>query len=201
MAIVLPISPEPGVDFFDRLRHMTDEEFYFFCQENPDYTFERNADGTIVTLMGHTGGETGRKNAKLTSRLDLWSDQTGLGIVFDSSTGFRLPNGATRGPDAAWVSNAQWAALTPDQWKQFPPVCPAFVAELMSESDTLPNVEAKLREYMDNGCQLGWLIDPKTEEVRIYRADGSVSVLHDFNQKLSGEAVLPGFEFDLMLLR
>ena len=201
MAIVLPIVPEPGVDFFDRLRHMTDEEFYFFCQENPDYTFERNADGTIVTLIGQTGGETGRKNAKLTSRLDIWSDQTGLGIVFDSSTGFRLPNGATRGPDVAWVSNEQWATLTPDQRKRFPPLCPQFVVELLSESDSLPLIEAKLREYVANGCQLGWLIDPRTEEVRVYRADGSVSVLHGFDQALSGEAVLPNFQFDLTLLR
>ncbi len=201
MAIVLPIVPEPGVDFFDRLRHMTDEEFYFFCQENPDYTFERNADGTIVTLMGQTGGETGRKNSELNAELMIWNRQTKPGIVFDSSTGFRLPNGATRGPDAAWISNEQWATLTPDQRKRFPPVCPDFLVELMSESDTLADIEAKMREYIANGCQLGWLIDPKTEEVRIYRADGSVSVLHGFSQKLSGESVLPAFEFDLALLR
>lgn len=201
MAIVLPIVPEPGVDFFDRLRHMTDEEFYFFCQENPDYTFERNADGTIVTLRGQTGGETGRKNSELNAELMIWNRQARSGIVFDSSTGFRLPNGAIRGPDAAWVSNEQWAALTSDQRKRFPPICPNFVVELMSESDTLPDIEAKMREYIANGCQLGWLIDPKTEEVSIYRADGSVSVLHGFNQKLAGESVLPAFEFDLTLLR
>jgi Uma2 family endonuclease len=201
MAIVLPIVPEPGVDFLDRLRHMTDEEFYFFCQENPDYTFERNADGAIVTLMGQTGGETGRKNSELNAELIFWNRQAKAGIVFDSSTGFRLPNGAMRGPDAAWVSNAQWAALTPDQRKRFPPICPDFVVELMSESDTLPDIEAKLREYMANGCRLGWLIDPKAEEIRIYRADGSVSVLHGFDQSLSGESVLPDFRFNLQLLR
>jgi Uma2 family endonuclease len=202
MAIRLTLDPEPGVgvDLFDQVRHMTDDEFFFFCQENPDYHFERDADGTIKA-MAQTGGETGRKNAKLTSRLDIWSDDTQLGVVFDSSTGFRLPNGATRGPDAAWVSNARWQALTPEQRKRFPPLCPDFIAELLSESDTIDATETKLREYIANGCQLGWLIDPRTEEIRIYRADSSVTVLHGFGQSLTGEGVLPGFVFDLGLLR
>lgn len=200
MAILVPIEPIPGVDFSDQLSRMTDDEFFFFCQENTDYKFERNADGRVIP-MAQTGGETGRKNAKLTSRLDLWSDESNLGVVFDSSTGFRLPNGATRGPDAAWVSHAKWNALTPDERKRFPPLCPEFIAELLSESDTIEATETKLREYVANGCQLGWLIDPRTEEVRIYRADGSVSVLHGFDQTLSGEAVLPDFSFDLRLLR
>ena len=200
MAIVLPITPEPGVAFLDQIRHMTDDEFFFFCQENPEHNFERETDGTITTT-GQTGGETGRRNSELTAELTIWNRQQQFGIVFDSSTGFRLPNGATRGPDAAWVSTAQWAALTPDQRKRFPPVCPEFVVELASESADLEKLATKLREYSANGCRLGWLIDPRTEEVRIYRADQSVNVLQGFDQVLSGEDVLPGFAFNLALLR
>jgi Uma2 family endonuclease len=202
MAIRLTIEPEPGAgfDLFERVRHMTDDEFFYFCQENPEYRFERDADGTIQS-MAQTGGETGRKNSELTTDLTIWNRQKQGGVVFDSSTGFRLPNGATRGPDAAWVSNARWQALSPADRKRFPPLCPDFVAEFLSESDTIEATEIKLREYIANGCQLGWLIDPSTEEVRTYHADGSVRVLHGFDQSLSGESVLPGFVFDLRLLR
>ncbi len=201
MPITLPISPEPGVDFLDRLRHMTDEEFFFFCQENADYTFERQADGRIITQMGQTGGETGRRNSELIAELIFWNRQTRSGIVFDSSTGFRLPNGATRGPDAAWVSNAQWATLSAEQRKRFPPLCPDFVVELLSESDTVSLIDTKLLEYRANGCRLGWLIDPRTEEARVYRADGSVEIIHGFDQLLTGEDVLPGFSVSLTLFR
>lgn len=184
----------------DRLRTMSDEEFFYFCQENPETKFERDAQGNIK-FMAQTGGETGRRNTKLVSRLDIWSETTNNGVVFDSSTGFRLPNGATRGPDAAWVTTDRWNALTPKERKQFPPLCPDFVVELLSESDTLKDTSEKMREYMDNGCRLGWMIDPRTEEIRIFRADGSISVLHSFDQTLTGEGVLPGFEFALGLLR
>lgn len=184
----------------DRLRTMSDEEFFYFCQENPETKFERDAQGNIQ-LMAQTGGETGRRNTKLVSRLDIWSETTNNGVVFDSSTGFRLPNGATRGPAAAWVATDRWNALTPKERKQFPPLCPDFVVELLSESDTLKDTAEKMREYMDNGCRLGWMIDPRTEEIRIFRADGSTSVLHGFDQTVTGEDVLPGFEFALGVLR
>jgi Uma2 family endonuclease len=201
MQIKFTIEPEEqGVDVLTRVRAMTDDEFYYFCQDNPDYSFERNADGTIIT-MAQTGGESGERNSELTTELTIWNRQTRLGFVYDSSTGFRLPNGATRGPDAAWVRADRRNALTPDQRKKFPPLCPDFVVELMSESDTLRATEAKLHEYIDNGCQLGWLIDPRTESARIYRADGSVSIVRGFDQVLSGEDVLPGFSFDLSLLQ
>lgn len=198
--IVFRIPFEPGIDMFEQMRHMTDDEFYYFCQENADYKFERDANG-IIKSMAQTGGETGRRNTKLTSRLDIWSEQANSGIVFDSSTGFNLPNGASRGPDAAWVTHAQWNQLTPEQRKKFPPICPDFVVELLSESDTLKETADKMREYMDYGCRLAWMIDPKTEEVRIYRAEGSVSVIHGFDNTLLGEDVLPDFSFDLRLLR
>lgn len=121
--MLLMVSPEQaGIKL---PRPMTNDEFFYFCQENPDFTFERDADGTIRTIA-LTGGKTGKRNTKLTSRLDIWSDDTQSGVVFDSSTGFRLPNGATRSPDVAWVSYVQWTNLTDEQQSKFPPVCPEF---------------------------------------------------------------------------
>ncbi len=199
-SIVLPIKIETGIDMLGRLRQMSDDEFFYFCQENPDYKFERDANGTIIS-MAQTGGESGIRNSELTTELTVWNRIARSGFVFDSSTGFRLPNGATRGPDAAWVSSECWNALTPEQRRKFPPLCPDFVVELMSVSDSLRETDEKIREYMDNGCRLGWLIDPRTEESRVYRADGSVSVFHGFDNTLLGEDVLPGFSFDLGLLR
>lgn len=184
----------------DRVRDMTDEEFFYYCQDNPDYRFERDAKGTII-VMGQTGGETGKRNSELIIDLGIWNRSTKLGFVFDSSTGFVLPNGAVRSPDAAWVHADRWNALSPDQRRRFPPLCPDFIVELMSESDSLREAEIKLREYMDNGCQLAWLIEPRTETTRIFRPDGSVQVVKGFDNSLSGEDVLPGFAFALGVLR
>ncbi|RRB00037.1 Uma2 family endonuclease [Larkinella rosea] len=203
MKLTLPIETinlPSGTDLADRLRSMTDDEFYHFCQENPDVKFERDSNGNIE-IMALTGGETGRRNTKLTSRLDIWSDETQRGLVFDSSTGFKLPNGADRSPDVAWVSQQQWNRLTPEQRRKFPPLCPEFLVELMSETDVLRMAEDKMREYIDNGCRLAWLIDPKAETARIYHADGSVQVVQGFDNVLSGENTLPGFTFNLSLLR
>ena len=122
------------------------------------------------------------------------------GLVFDSSTAFKLLNGATRSPDAAWLSESRWNSLTDDQQEKFPPVAPEFVVELMSKSDQLTSAKEKMQEYVANGVQLGWLINLKAEEVLIYRADGTISKHTDFEQPLSGEDVLPGFFFDLKLL-
>lgn len=181
-------------------RPMTDDEFFYYCQENPDHKFERAADGTII-VMGQTGGETGKRNSELNADLAIWNRSTKLGFVFDSSTGFILPNSAVRSPDAAWVTAERWNALSSDERKKFPPLCPEFLVELMSESDVLRMAEDKMREYIDNGCRLAWLIDPKTETVRIYRFDGSVQVIQGFDNTLSGENVLPDFTFNLSLLR
>lgn len=199
-AIVFPIDIEPGVDMLDRMRHMTDDEFFYFCQENPDYKFERDATGNFKR-MAQTGGETSERNSELNAELVIWNRIAKGGYCYDSSGGFRLPNGAVRGPDAAWVTNERRNALTLEQRKKFPPLCPDFVVELMSESDMIKETDAKMREYMDNGCRLGWLIDPRTEETRVYRTDGSVNVIYGFDTVLSGEGVLPGFAFDLGLLR
>ncbi|GAB3640669.1 Uma2 family endonuclease [Spirosoma arcticum] len=192
------VANRPGIKL--PMRSMTDDEFYHFCQENPDFKFERDTNGNIIS-MALTGGDTGRRNTKLTSRLDLWTDDTKAGIVFNSSTGFKLPNGANRSPDVAFVAIDKWNALTPEERIKYPPLCPDFLVELMSEADYLREATDKMQEYMENGCRLAWLINLKTEEARIYSPDGSVRVVHGFDNRLSGDEVLPGFTFDLSLLR
>lgn len=174
---------------------LTDEQFWQLCQDNRDRQFERTATGTLQ-IMAPTGGETGRRNVKAITQLDLWNSQTNLGEVFDSSTGFKLPNGANRSPDASWVKIDRWNALTPEEKEKFPPLCPDFVLELRSTSDSLSELQEKMREYIRNGAALGWLIDRKNQRVEIYRRDGSVEILEN-PTSLSGEDVLPGFTLDL----
>ncbi len=205
--VALPPAPaqelESGhrpVPLAEWLNRMTEDQFFAFCQTNSQLKFERRADGTI-DYMALTGGDTGRRNSELVTDLTIWNRQSGLGRVFDSSTGFRLPSGAVRSPDAAWVSTAAWEALSADQRSKFPPLCPAFVVELLSVSDSVDDMALKMHEYIANGCRLAWLIDPKTETARVYRADGSVSVAKTFAETLSGEDVLPGFELALTALR
>jgi Uma2 family endonuclease len=171
------------------------EQFYEICVANPNVKFERNAKGEIV-IMAPTGGETGRSNSGLIAQLWIWNQQSGLGIVFDSSTGFTLPNGADRSPDLAWISIDRWNALTVDERAKFLPLCPDFVVELLSPSDNWLGGQAKLAEYMENGCRLGWLIDPKAKRVAIYRQRLSPEVLH-IPKSLTGEEILPGFVLDL----
>jgi Uma2 family endonuclease len=177
---------------------MDDKAFYQFCRRNHHLRFERNPDGTIL-IMPNTGGKTGIRNTKIISRLDIWSESFG-GKVFDSSTAFKLPNFATRSPDAAWISETRWQSLTDDEQERFPPIAPDFVVELMSASDNLKKAQEKMREYIENGVQLAWLIQPSSQTVFIYRLDGTIEKVVDFNNKLSGENVLPEFEFALKLL-
>lgn len=202
LPVVAPAAPAPGQNrsLAERLNRMTEEEFYVFCQRNAELKFERQADGTIE-FLDMTGGSTGRRNSELITELTIWNRQNRPGQVFDSSTGFRLPNGAVRAPDAAWVRTEAWQALSVEQQDKFPPLCPDFVVELASPSDTLPDLILKLTEYITNGCRLAWLIDPKTETVRVFQANGAVAVVASFAETLSGENVLPGFSFNLNLLR
>ena len=178
---------------------MDDVAFYRFCRRNDHLRFERNPDGTIL-IMPNTGGKTGIRNTKIVSRLDMWSESHD-GKVFDSSTAFKLPNFATRSPDAAWVSDERWNQLSDEEQERFPPIAPDFVVELMSASDQLKKAQEKMLEYIENGVRLGWLIQPSSETVFIYRADGTISKVTTFDQTLSGEEVLPNFEFPLRLLR
>lgn len=140
----------------------TDEEFYNFCQDNSERTFERDAKGK-TTIVPNTEGTTGDRNAEITHQLRAWNNSTKLGKSFDSSTTFRLSNTAMRSPDTSWISHERWNGLTEKQQKQFSPLCPDFVVELKSETDSLKNLQAKLKEWMANGCRLGWLINPKME--------------------------------------
>ena len=175
--------------------NLTAEDFYQLCQENPDLKLERNAKGRLI-VMPPTGGESGRKNVKLIVQVDLWNEQTQLGEVFDSSTGFTLPNQADRSPDVSWVEKSRWEALTPAEKEKFIPLCPDFVIELLSPSDSLKNTQEKMIEYIENGCRLGWLINRKKQEVEIYRPGKDVEILQ-FPLTLSGESVLPGFVLNL----
>jgi Uma2 family endonuclease len=174
----------------DPVVQLTREQFYELCKVNHDIRLERSSTGDLI-LMPPTGWESGKRNADLTTNLNLWNRQAQLGIVFDSSTGFSLPNGADRSPDVAWVEKARIETLAPDPDK-FLPLPPDFVIELRSATDKLATLQHKLAEYRDCGVRLGWLIDPQEKRVEIYRVDRPTEYLSQPEQ-LSGEEVLPGF--------
>lgn len=174
---------------------LTDEQFFQLCQENENIRLERTAKGELI-IMSPAGGETSNSNAGLTAQIWIWNQQNQLGKVFDSSGGFKLPNGADRSPDASWVILERWNALTSEQQQKFPPICPDFVVELMSPSDSLKETQDKMQEYRDNGARLGWLINRKSRKVEIYRQGTEVEVLES-PTTLSGEDVLPGFVLNL----
>jgi len=182
--------------------NLTDEQFYQLCIANEPWQLELTQTGELI-IMPPTGGESGIRNSDINIELGVWNRQTKLGKVFDSSTEFKLPSGAYRCPDAAWVKLARWQALSKEEKKRFPPLCPDFVVELRSETDSLEKLRAKMREYQNNGALLGWLIDPQTPLVEIYRYGKDVEVLNfDFDNppKLFGEDILPGFILDLQII-
>ena len=175
--------------------NLTDEQFFQLCQNNPDVRFERTASGELI-IMPPTGSITGNKNSDLNYQLTAWNRKYKLGKTLDSSSGFKLPNGAERSPDASWVKIERWDALTEEEQERFAPLCPDFVVELMSPSDTLEKTRAKMKEYMENGASLGWLINRKLLQIEIYRQNQEVEILES-PQTVSGEDVLPGFVLDL----
>ncbi|BCL35297.1 Uma2 family endonuclease [Nostoc sp. MS1] len=174
---------------------LTDEQFFQLCRANSDLRFERTAKGELI-IMPPTGGETGNKNARITQQVMNWTDADGTGIAFDSSTCFKLPNGADRSPDAAWIKLARWNTLTQEQKEKFPPICPDFVIELLSPTDSLKVTQEKMKEYIDNGVQLGLLINRKLRQVMIYREGREVEILES-PTTVSGEEVLNGFVLNL----
>ncbi len=180
------------------LIEMTDEQFFQLCQNNRELRFERNANGELI-IMPPTGGETGNRNGRLNQQLFNWTDADGTGIAFDSSTCFKLPNGADRSPDASWIKLERWNALTDEEKQKFPPICPDFVIELLSPSDSLKTTQEKMREYIDNGVYLGILINRKSRQVEIYRPGKEVEVL-DSPATVSGEDVLKGFVLNLGMI-
>jgi Uma2 family endonuclease len=174
---------------------LSDEQFFQLCQDNRDLRLERSAKGDLI-IMPPTGGKTSNSNAGITAQLWLWNNLNKLGVVFDSSTGFKLPNGADRSPDAAWIPLDKWQALTPQQKERFLRLSPDFVIELMSASDNLETTRKKMQEYLDNGTRLGWLINRKTREVEIYRQGQPVEILTN-PESLSGENILSQFVLEL----
>ncbi len=170
---------------------MTDEQFEELCRINRDLGIEMTAEGDLI-IMPPTGGRTGRRNNLLAKALLRWEEQDPSGLSFDSSTGFTLPSGAKRSPDASWVKRSRLAQLTEEEKEKFLPLCPDFVIELRSASDSLADLQAKMREYIEGGAELGWLIDPQGKHVFVYRADKSMEQLND-PEALTGDPVLKGF--------
>ncbi|NMG09188.1 Uma2 family endonuclease [Brasilonema sp. UFV-L1] len=177
---------------------VSEEQFVLLAAANRDVQLERTATGELI-IMPPTGGNTGKRNIDIEGQLWFWNRQSKLGVAFNSSTAFRLPNGAERSPDAAWVTQARWDALKPEEQDSFPPLCPDFAIELRSKSDNMEPLRKKMQEYIDHGLRLGWLIDTKNKKVEIYRALQPVEVL-DNSTSLSGEDVLPGFVLDLQVV-
>lgn len=178
-----------------RALNMTGDQFLQFCADNGDLRMELTAENELI-IMPPAGGITGGRNSELTADVAIWSREDGTGKTFDSSTGFTLPNGAVRAPDVSWILLSRWEALSESEQRRFPPICPDFVIELRSPSDSLSDVQGKMVEYMQNGARLGWLVDPQLRQAHIYRPNQQVEVL-EAPESVSGEPVLQGFVLGL----
>lgn len=174
---------------------LTDEQFYDLCRANPEIKFERTPNGSLL-IMPPIGGETGNRNMEVGGDFVIWNRQTKLGVLFDSSTCFKLPGGGDRSPDISWIKQDRWDALTPQQREKFPPIAPDFVLELMSPTDRLAEAQAKMVEYASSGVRLGWLIHRKAKEAWIYRPGSEPEQKLD-PTALLGEDVLPGFSLSM----
>ena len=174
---------------------LDDQQFKTICDNNKNLNFERNQRGELI-IISPTGSETGEKNSSILGQLWMWNYQKKLGKTFDSSTGFKLPNGAIRSPDASWIKKEKWDNLTREERRKFAPICPDFVVELLSINDDWDEGKIKMKEYIDNGIKLGWLIDPNQNQVAIYRPQKEIEILKN-PQSLSGEKILPEFILDL----
>jgi Uma2 family endonuclease len=196
MTKVLPqVEIHPVVLKLKPAINLTDDQLFELCQLNRDWRIEYTAQGELI-VMPPTGGETSNRNAELTFQVQAWTRRDQAGVAFDSSGGFKLPNGATRSPDAAWVRRSRLAGLTREQKQKFLPLCPDFVIELRSPTDNLQAVLDKMQEYLDNGAQLGWLLDPLTRRVHVYRPQRSPEIL-EAPSTVSADPLLPGFVLDL----
>ncbi|WKZ59946.1 MAG: Uma2 family endonuclease [Cyclobacteriaceae bacterium] len=178
----------------------SDDEFFEFCAANDPLRIERNSKGQII-IMSPSGSKTGNIHFRIYSSLANWYDKNEhSGYIFDSSAGFKLPDQSVLAPDAAFVVKQRWESLTDEQQKKFAPLTPDFIIEVRSESDSLSQLKSKMDDWIRNGCRLAWLIDPIEKKAFIYRPNESVTSIDNFNSKLSGEVVLPGFELDLSKL-
>jgi Uma2 family endonuclease len=185
----------PGRFTFTPHEPMDDDAFFNLCQQVDPLTLERNPDGTIV-VMSPAGSYSSNRSTRIVTQLQQWADKNDSGAVFDSSGGFRLPNGAVRAPDAAWVSATRLQRLPPEAKEGFLPLAPDFAVEVRSKNDARSELVAKMEEYLNNGTRLGWLIDPYDETVSVFQEEKSVETM-DQPSALSGEPVLPGFTCDL----
>ena len=176
---------------------LSDEQFYQLCQTNENWQLEETAQGELL-IMPPVGAISGNRESELNGYVWLWNSQTKLGKVFSSSTIFILPNGGKRSPDVAWIANQRWASLTTEEQEKFAPICPDFVIELRSRTDSLSQLQEKMQEYLDSGLRLGWLIDPQNQQVEIYRQNQPQEIV-SLPTTLSGEDVLPGFTLELPL--
>lgn len=175
-----------------------EDEFFRFCQANRDLQIERSAEGEII-VMSPAGGYSSFQNLEVASQLRAWATKDGSGVAFDSSAGFRLPNGAVRSPDVAWVERSRLAKLSRREKEQFIPLCPDFVIEVASPSDEVSELRAKMAEYRSLGLRLGWLILPASKQVEIYAPASEVQILST-PEALTGDPLLPGFRLELALV-
>jgi Uma2 family endonuclease len=190
-----PRSMTVDISSLMTLPQMSEEQFYEFCDRNPDLQIERNAKGEVI-VMPPAFADTGNRNFKVAVQLGIWAERDATGEGFDSSAGFTLPSGAMRSPDASWIKLERWNALTDVQKASFAPICPDFVIELRSSSDTLKSLQTKMQEYIENGVSLGLLIDRQSRTVYCYRADGSVTVLNHPDH-VSCDPELPDFTLQM----
>ena len=184
----------------DFVKKMSEDDFFKFCHQNSEVRIERY-NQTKIVVMPPTGMMVSSYDADVVYQLKRWNEEYKTGKVFGSSAGFTLPDKSVLSPDASWVSNERLAQLTIEDQRKFGHVCPEFLIEVKSESDRLSVAKEKMTRWVENGCQLAWLIDPEKENTHIYRADGTIEIIDGFDQKLSGETVLAGFELDLSTLR
>jgi len=183
------------LDFRDVLEKISDDEFENFCRHNPDVEIELTKEGELI-IMPPTGGETGIRNFSLIFEFGKWLEKNRHGVAFDSSTVFVLPNGAKRSPDLAWAKNEKWNTLSAEEKKKFPRLCPDFVVELRSPSDSLVNLQNKMREYIENGASLSWLIDPAAQSVYVYRPNAEIEILEN-PESVNGEPLLVNFSLEM----
>lgn len=193
--LAIPSSPVPLTLRLGSALRLSDDELFELCARNRELRIERTAGGDLI-VMTPAGGESSHRNLEITAALAVWARRDGTGVAFDSSVGFFLPNGAMRGPDAAWVLRSRLEPLPAETRKKFLPLCPDFVVELRSPSDRLPDLQAKTEEFRENGARLGWLVDPQEKRVHVYRPARSVEVLENPTQ-IAGDPELPGFSLDL----
>lgn len=195
-AVITETSIEPTVLHFQQvLKKLNEEEFEQFCYDNRDMRIELTKEGDLI-VMPPTGGETGIRNFSLITQFGIWVEVDGTGYGFDSSTLFTLPNGAKRSPDLAWIKKERWEALPEKERKKFSAICPDFVVELRSETDSLKILQDKMKEYIENGVELGWLIDPIKKKVYAYRPNEDVKELEN-PETVSGEPLLKVFTLNM----